>query len=118
MKALDVVNYFNEIRPNSFDNDTKIGWLKDVEHDIVYQRALHGNIELDEGFMEEENPDLTLGREWRDLYVYYMISMADMTNGEMRLYSVSSVYFNSLFDKWKRRERARNMPYCTISIRI
>lgn len=118
MTALNIIDYFDELRPNSFDNITKLNWIKSVECDISKQLALYKEDEPDLDFIDSENPELILGEDYRDLYLYYLIAMADMTNGEFRMYSVSSAYFNSLYDKWKREERSCNMPACTASITV
>ncbi len=118
MKASDIIEYFDSLRPNSFDYDTKLDWIKSIECDIAKQLVLHKRADSNFDFMDVRDPELVLGREYKDLYLYYMISMADMTNGEFKMYTVSSSYFNSLFDKWKRAERGCNIPDCSISIRL
>lgn len=110
MKTLDVIEIFDKIRPNSFDYDSKRAWVDCVETDIRRFAALHMENKPDNMNANEENPILFLDSSYADLYVYYLVSMADMTNGEYRLYNISSTYFNSLFDKWKRQYRSLNIP--------
>ncbi len=117
MKALDIISAFDRLRPNSFEFDTKKSWLITLETNIRSFHCLHTLAGPDLSFANEENPDLLLGREYTGLYVYYLISMADLTNGEYKLYNVSSMYFNSLFDKWKRAHRAKHMPEKNIVIK-
>ena len=118
MKALDVIEIFDKIRPNSFDYKSKRGWVDSVETDIRRFAALHIQSGPENTQTSEENPVLFLDKSYADLYVYYLVSMADMTNGEYRLYNISSTYFNSLFDKWKRQYRSSNIPDKTESIKI
>ncbi len=110
MKALDVIEIFDKIRPNSFEYKSKKAWVDSVETDIRRFAALHRENTPDNLQLNEENPVLFLDFSYADLYVYYLVSMADMTNGEYRLYNISSTYFNSLFDKWKRQYRSSNTP--------
>ena len=118
MKALDVISAFDKLRPNSFEYDIKKSWLTCIETDIRRFSSLHSAQNMDFNFSLEENPTLFLDENYMDLYVYYLISMADMTNAEYRLYNISSIYFNSLFDKWKKEHRAKNKPQTNIAIKF
>jgi len=118
VKALDVIEIFDKVRPNSFDYNSKRAWVNSVETDIRRFAALHQENTFDSLWQNEENPVLFLDFSYADLYVYYLVSMADMTNGEYRLYNISSAYFNSLFDKWKRQYRSSNTPIKSKEIKI
>ena len=69
-------------------------------------------------FAEDDNPELMLDKNYTDLYVYYLVSMADMANAEYRLYTISSTYFNGLFERWKKMYRTSNKPQTNICIKI
>ncbi len=118
MKALDVISIFDKIRPNSIDYKTKRQWLNCVEAEIRRFAVLYTEKSVDMSFMIEENPELYLDEVYIDLYTYYLISMADITNGEYRMYNISSTYFNGIMDKWKKIHRGANKPCCSISISI
>ena len=118
MKALDVISYFDNIRPNSFDYKTKRMWLLSLETDIRKFVCLHSMKKLDSDYESEENPTLYLGENHMDMYAYYLASMADMTNAEYDLYNVNSSYFNSLFSKWKKSHRSANLPDEAVKIKI
>lgn len=118
MKALDVIEVFDKIRPNSFEHKTKLGWVISVETDIRRFASLHGETVCDMSFVGEENPGLFLDAPSIDIYVYYLVSMADMANAEYRLYTISSTYFNGLFDRWKRIYRTTHKPQTNICIKI
>lgn len=117
MKAVDVISFFDKIRPNSFEFEMKRAWLVSIETDIRRFASLHSGKSVDFTFVTEQNPLLLLDETYTELYVYYLVSMADMTNGEYRLYNISSTYFNSLFDKWKRIHRSENVPLTNICIK-
>ena len=118
MKVLDVISAFDKLRPNSFTYETKKAWLISVETDIRRFDVLHNGKAIDFDFVTNENPELFLDEYYMDLYVYYLVSMADMANGEYRLYNISSTYFNSLFDKWKRLHRSINNPHTDVCIKV
>lgn len=118
MKVLDVISYFDNIRPNSFDYKTKKIWLLSLETDIRKFVCLHSDKSFDTSYANEENPDLYLGENYMDMYAYYLASMADMTNAEYSLYNINSTYFNSLFSKWKKEHRCANVPQKTTKIKL
>lgn len=116
MKALDVISEFDNLRPNSFDFAMKKSWLDTIESDIKYYISLHKN-SVETFDAHEDNPTLSLAENYKDIYVYYLISKGDMANGEFRLYNISSAYFNALFDKWKREYRDKNPPLKNTAIK-
>ena len=118
MTMLDVIEIFDKIRPNSFDYASKRAWVNSIETDIRRFAALHGGKEVNMEFLNKENPTLFLEDSCADVYVYYLVSMGDMTNGEFRLYNISSSYFNSVFDKWKKEYRSLNIPSKNTAIKI
>lgn len=118
MKLLDVISYFDKIHPNSFDYNTKRSWLLSLETEIKSFIYLHKKGEYSTDYINEENPELILDANHMELYVYYLVSMADMTNAEYKLYNISSTYFNKLFDRWKKRHRSTNLPEKTRNIKI
>ena len=118
MKMLDVIEIFDKIRPNSFDFASKRAWVNSIETDIRRFAALHKEVKDDMGFLKEENPTLFLEKNYADIYVYYLVSMGDMANGEFRLYNISSSYFNSILDKWKKEYRSLNTPSKNTAIKI
>ncbi|MBR3933737.1 MAG: hypothetical protein IKJ68_07520 [Clostridia bacterium] len=117
MNLIDAISSFDKIRPNSFDFETKKTWVLNMESEIRGFAALHSGKEADMDFYTKENPKLFLDDTGADIYVFYLISMADLANGEYRLYNVSSTYFNSVFDRWKKRYRAQNRPKTNINIK-
>ncbi len=118
MTMLDVIGIFDKIRPNSFDFASKRAWVNSIETEIRRFAALHKDIKEDMSFIKEENPTLFLAKNYADVYVYYLVSMGDMTNGEFRLYNISSSYFNSIFEKWKKEYRSINTPSKITNIKV
>ena len=117
MNLIDVISLFDKSRPNSVDFQTKKTWVLNIESEIRRFSCLHTGRCADMDFYNKENPELFLDDTKSDIYVFYMMSMADLTNGEYRLYNVSSTYFNGIFDLWKKEYRSKNCPETNINIK-
>ena len=118
MTLVDVISLFDKTRPNSFEYHTKRNWLLSLETKIREFANLYSGKKTDMGFCDEENPTLFLDKGSSDIYVYYLASMADLTNGEYSLYNISSTYFNSVFREWKRQYRGCNIPLKATGIKL
>jgi len=115
---VDVISLFDNTRPNSFDFETKRKWVLSLESEIREFVCLHSEKNPDMKFWDEENPKLILDSSNTDLYLFYLVSMGDLTNAEYRLYNMSSTYFNSVFMEWKRHFRAHNCPCKNTDIKV
>lgn len=118
MTLVDVISYFDKIRPNTFEFAVKKDWVFKIETDLKEFAAMHSPQKADLSFQSQDNPELLLPETEKDIYIYYMASMADMTNGEYSLYSISSTYFNGLLSEWKRKYRCCNIPGNTKEIKV
>ena len=118
MKALDVICECDKIKPNEYAYQQKRKWVDKIEHEIREYASMYSGEKADMTFKDTENPVLYLGREHMDIYLYYVISMIDLSNQEYALYNNSSSYFNSVFSDWKKFYRRKNKPACNISIKL
>ena len=118
MKLTDIITHCDKIKPNVYTYADKRKWLEKIETDIRRFADRFSNRETSLGFLDEENPELFLGQEERDLYVYYLISMIDISNQEYALYNNSSSFFNSLFSKWQKAYRRENLPLTQSQIKV
>lgn len=118
MTLVDVISYFDKIRPNTFEFAVKKDWVFKIETDLKEFAVIHTKKNPDMSFVSEENPELFLLESEKDIYVYYMASMADLTNGEYSLYNISSTYFNGLMSEWKKKYRCCNTPENTKRIKV
>ena len=117
MTLVDVIARFDKTRPNSFEYETKRNWLLSLESRIREFVNLHLGNKADTQILENENPAMFLDDSDIDIYVYYLVSMGDLTNAEYQLYNISSTYFNSIYRDWKRRYRGNNVPCKSTSIK-
>lgn len=117
MKALDIIAACDSLKPNEYSQSQKREWLNKIESDIRKYAALHSEAKADMLFSEEENPELFLDDSRKDVYIYYLISMIDLSNQEYKLYNNSASYFNYVFSEWKKQHRRENTPVCKTTIK-
>ena len=116
MTASDIITKCDRIKPNVYPQSQKRDWLNKIESDIREYMCLYTNKDTDTDFEKEENPALSLPESESDIYVYYLISMIDLSNQEYSLYNNSSAFFNALFQKSQKKYRSQNKPQCKIYI--
>ena len=117
MKATDIITQCDKIKPNVYSFSQKRKWLNEIETDIRLFASRHmGDADL--GFSNEENPTLFLDESEMNIYLYYLISMIDLSNQEFALYNNSSAFYNASLLKWQKEYRSTHRPECDISIKI
>lgn len=118
MTATDIITRCDRIKPNEYSYIQKRKWLDTIESEIRQYITLYSNTEADMSFVEEENPSLALGEDFADIYLYYIISMIDLSNQEYALYNNSSAFYNDRMRKWQRKYRRENLPCTKTSIKV
>lgn len=103
MTVQEAITYANAVKPNAFDNDTKVRWLNEVEG-MVQTQVLLMNVEDIITYSYEQNADTTmLVRPPHDkLYPAYLEARIDFGNGEYEKYQNTYQMFNSFFDEFMR----------------
>jgi len=89
-----------------------------IESDIRDYCTLYSHQKSDKKFLNEENPDLILDECKEDIYLYYLISMIDLSNQEYSHYNNSVSFFNSIYSDWKKEYRRAHCPECDIVIKV
>ena len=112
MTTLDIITKCDRIKPIVYSQSQKREWLNKIESDIREYMCLYSSKYADTSFVNEENPALSLPESESDIYVYYLISMIDLSNQEYNLYNNSSTFFNALFQKWQKKYRRQHKPQC------
>ena len=117
MRILDVITACDKLKPNEYSQSQKRIWANKIESDIRKYASLHSHRKPDMSFSDEENPVLFLDDTMADIYIYYLISMIDLSNQEYNLYNISAAYFNSIYYEWKKSYRRENMPACSTGLK-
>ncbi len=118
MRLSDVIAQCDSIKPNTYSFSQKKKWLLKIETDIRKYAALYSGKEADSQLARDENPTLFLDESREDIYVYYLVSMIDLSNQEYALYNNSAAYFNSVYNEWKKEHRRNHCPVCDTAVKV
>lgn len=92
MTVKKILELFEKLRPNSFDFDTKLMWLDEVEG--LVQSEIFG-VSIDEiKHLEGEDDILRVPHPYARLYFFYLSSMIDFFSGNFEKYQASSLAYN------------------------
>ncbi len=105
------------VRADPYDDETKAGWLLELEGRIreeVFAAHERGETE-GEGqpvlsFPEDADRALLVGPPYDRLYELYLLCQIDLHNGETDRYANSARVFNSALDAWAQAFHRRHMP--------
>ena len=100
----------DSLKPNMYSQSLKRSWLNSAEIKIREFMAMYNNTLFDDGFIEEDNPTLTLKEDKADLYVYYVMAMIDLSNQDITLYNNNVIIFSDMFEDFKKQYRRENTP--------
>jgi hypothetical protein len=113
-----VIERVDEVRPNTVDIKTKKEWLKTADNMIYqtvvlrhcgwnfmkpYQNARRDKCDPPEPMMIDE--------PWgMPVYMNYVISMIDQTNGDTARYNNDSILYNNALNDWAKEYHRTHMP--------
>ena len=117
MTATDVITKCDRLKPNIYSHSQKREWLNNIEAKIRQYASMYAENIGDHTFETEENPTLFLPECKADIYVYYLISMIDLSNQEYGLYNNSASYYNNELKTWKCEYRRQNIPLTSTTIK-
>lgn len=109
MTVSDVLSLVDTYRPSLSDDKEKIDWIYNLERKITEHMSRYAEKrEAEENLTPEST--LSLGKEYKDMYVYYVISMIDLANQDVAMYNNSCAFYNSLFSEWQKKWRREHLP--------
>ncbi|MBE7049161.1 MAG: hypothetical protein E7394_00130 [Ruminococcaceae bacterium] len=118
MTTSDVITKCDRIKPNEYSYGQKREWLNKIESEIRQYASMYSGKNADLSYTNVENPVLFLDDIYMDIYLYYIISMIDLSNQEYALYNNSSSFYNDRLRNWQKKYRRENMPECNVSINL
>lgn len=107
------------VRSDAFDDETKAGWLLELEGRIREEVIRTHEREDGEGqepaepvlsFPEDADKVLLVGPPYERLYELYLLCQIDLHNGETDRYANSVQVFNAALDAWAQAYHRRHMP--------
>lgn len=110
MTIAEVLAYVDEVKPNTYDENIKIGWLSEVDgkvfNDVIltHEREAAEDEELMTEFTayteDNEYQELLIPDTYADVYKHYLFAMIDYSNGESDRYTNSMIMYNSRYQEY------------------
>ncbi len=113
MTILEAIHRTDDLKPNIYDQATKIFWLSRLDAAITEQ--IHNRYQQPRAF-PGYGPDtpgdtpLLVGAPYDEIYQRWLEAQMDLSNGEMDRYNGSVVLFNSLWDSYAAAYGRSHMP--------
>lgn len=115
MTIIEAINGIDAIKPNSYSEENKIGWLSLLDGRIKNEIIdTHTGAEIKEFSKYDGNTpldtELLAEAPYDDIYIKWLEAQIDYANGEYAKYNNSSLMFNNLFDAYKNYYNRKYVP--------
>lgn len=123
MKIQEALDGVDTLKPNTCDEGTKIRWLSVLDarvHSEILMTHDHDPAEgVFAGYTEQTDRDTELlaAAPHDEMYLYYLESKIDYSNGEMGKYNNSAAMFNSAYTEYANFINRTRMPVQKTDIR-
>lgn len=115
MTIAQAIAKINSLKPNSYSDEEKIGWLseldKRIKEEIIDTHEGSEKVVFD-GYTADTSvaTNLLVPAPHDDLYIYWMESKIDYWNGETNRFNNSVSMFNATYSEYARHYNRTNMP--------
>ena len=103
MTIKTLIDYVDEIRPNSFGNATKMVWINEIEGAV--QTEIMGIYPADVTYYDADtdlDTELLVKAPHAKLYAWYVVAMIDLVSMGDAAYKNSYRTFNKFWDEYAR----------------
>lgn len=101
MTANKVIELVDEIRPNSFNEEQKFGWINDLEG-MVQELVIQTDEVKPLAYPEDMDKELLIPAPFDNVYGLYLESMIDFYNREYGNYNNTAAMFETRFSAYKK----------------
>jgi hypothetical protein len=124
MKAQEILDNFNAMRPTDNSDETLLGWIKEL--DMLVMEEIIKKHEINEGdiaYKEEEdfdinkwfddwgmNSDLLIPEPYTDLYIYFLDTKEKYRVNDMNTYNRVVVLYNNAYLTFQQYYNRTHMP--------
>ena len=114
MTIAELIQQVDAVRPNQYDNDTKVGWINEVESKVV-RNVLNRILWAEEEFTPyvyatDATTELKIPDEHSDVYKTYLYAQMDFANAETDRYNADAAMHRSAWDDYAAEMRRENYP--------
>lgn len=114
MTISEAINLVDDLKPNKYDQETKVRWLSTLDG-IIYQEVFRTHFGDEVDFRPYDGTDLTIQLLVpypydTDIYNSWLQAQIDRENGEIVRYNQSSALFNAAYDRYKYVYNRTHIP--------
>ena len=115
MTIIEAINRVDSLKPNSYSQDEKIGWLSKLDGTIKSEIIdTHEGAEsvVFEGYDSNTNLSTILlaPAPHDDMYIRWLGAQIDYANNEIGKYNNETVMFNTLYAKYEKYYNRHHLP--------
>lgn len=115
MTIMEALHRIDTLKPNSYSNVEKVKWLSIldgiVKREIIDTHEGGEKVEFN-GYTEENEltTELLVPAPYDDVYIHWLESQIDYTNGEYGKYANSMTMYNSSYSAFEKHYNRTHMP--------
>lgn len=115
MTILEAINKIDSLKPNSYSQPEKLGWLSNIENRIHTEILKTHEPVPEEAFVpfDESTPldtVLTAPSPYDELYIYWLAAQIDMWNRETASYNNSIIMFSNAYTDYANYYNREHRP--------
>lgn len=115
MTIIEAINRIDTLKPNTYDQPTKMYWLSKLDG-IIFDKIIktHEGAEVEQfdGYSAETPIDtkLIVSAPYDDIYIKWLEAQIDYANREYDKYNNSLVAYNDAYAEYERYYNRTHMP--------
>ena len=115
MKIIDAISKVDDLKPNRYDEEHKVGWLSNLDlrvkneiidtHEGASETSFTGyNLDVD------KNTKLLVPAPYDEMYIHWLMAQIDLANGEYNKYNAEITMFNTEWEDYAKHYNCTHMP--------
>lgn len=115
MKISEAISVVDELKPNNFTPEDKVGWLSTLDARVYSQIITahqHSEEILFTGYddMTDQDTELLVPAPYDEMYLRWLEAMIDYQNSDDDRYNNAITLFNNAYEGYKRHYTRTHMP--------
>lgn len=113
----EVIERVSRLRPDAYDDDTKGGWLVELDGTLFNEVILTHEGErptIPRRYPEDGGLPLLVGAPYDRLYDLYIMAQVDFYNKDLEDYNNSVTLFNTALDSYKKWYHRTHSPLARV----
>ena len=115
MKIIDAISKVDDLKPNRYDEEHKVGWLSNLDlrvkneiidtHEGANETSFTGyNVDID------KDTELLVPAPYDEMYIHWLMAQIDLANGEYNKYNAEITMFNTEWEDYAKHYNRTHMP--------